>query len=189
MHYTFEKSFGGLDFLKKPLKKGDYECCRFENCTFSDTDLSEFRFLETEFIACNLSNTSIHKTSFQEIRFRHCKMLGLQFDTCNDFAFAIAFEDCQLDHSTFYQMKLNRISFKDCHLKGVDFTEATIKNIRFQNCDLLNAVFSNTNLENADLSTARNYAIDPELNWLKGAKFSIPEVFRLLEKYKIEIVQ
>jgi fluoroquinolone resistance protein len=42
-------------------------------------------------------------------------------------------------------------------------------------------------LEKADLRTAYNYSIDPSINKIKKAKFSLPGVVGLLSKYDIEI--
>jgi hypothetical protein len=52
---------------------------------------------------------------------------------------------------------------------------------------LADAKFENTILQKADLRSAFNYAIDPEINKIKKAKFSLPEVTGLLKKYDIEI--
>jgi hypothetical protein len=49
------------------------------------------------------------------------------------------------------------------------------------------SIFENTLLEKADLRTAFNYSIDPEMNRVKKAKFSIAGVTGLLDKYDIEI--
>ena len=57
----------------------------------------------------------------------------------------------------------------------------------FINCDFSGAVFENTILEKADLRTAINYSIDPEINRLKKAKFSMPGLIGLLDKYDIEL--
>jgi hypothetical protein len=51
----------------------------------------------------------------------------------------------------------------------------------------MRAIFHGTTLEKADLRTALNYAIDPENNWIRKAKFSLPAVTGLLSKYEIEI--
>ena len=115
-------------------------------------------------------------------------MLGLQFEKCNALGFSATFEGCRLNHSTFYQMKLDRTVFTETHMQGVDFTGASLKNATFRQCDLSDATFENTDLEKADLSTSVNYSLDPELNNIKGARFSFPGVLGLLEKYRIEIV-
>ncbi|MBT8190761.1 MAG: pentapeptide repeat-containing protein [Saprospiraceae bacterium] len=187
MDYITEKTYDGKDFTQDTLKKGEYELCIFINCNFSDSDLSDLLFIECEFIECNLSNCKLYGTSFQEVKFSQSKMLGLQFDSCNDFNLSISFECCKLDHSVFQKMNLSRSSFDDCQMEGVDFEEAEMMDVKLLKCDLLNANFDRTNLENADLSYSRNYRIDPERNNIKGARFSFPEVAGLLEKYNIII--
>ena len=84
-------------------------------------------------------------------------------------------------------MKLKKARFKNSNLSEVDFTEADLTNSLFDNCDLSGARFEKTILEKADLRTSRNYSIDPELNKIKKAKFSIQSIAGLLDKYDIEI--
>lgn len=187
MNYISEKTYDGKDFVVSPLPRGEYEYCVFKNCNFLEADLSKIRFINTEFVDCDFSNAKVHQTSLQDVKFRVCKLLGVQFDSCDQFNFAANFEHCRLDHSVFYQMKLNRSSFHDCQLHHVDFTEADLNNSTLTKCDLLNATFDYTNLEKADLRGAIRYSIDLETNKLRGAKFSLPEVIRLLEKYSLEI--
>jgi len=186
-NYQYEQIFKNKDYTTVPLEKGEYECCVFSNCHFSGSDLSEIRFIETEFIDCDWSNVKLEKTALQEVQFKRCKLLGLYFDHCKTFGFAATFIDCQLNHSSFYQMDLTKVSFQDCQLEEVDFTEANLEGVSMQNCDLLNATFEHTNLQNADLSNSRNYMIDPELNRIKGARFSLPDVVGLLRKYGIKV--
>ncbi len=114
-------------------------------------------------------------------------MLGLQFDMCNPIGFSGVFDACILNYSTFYQMKIKRLSFNNSQLQGVDFTEAEIVNIEITHCDLLNAKFERTNLEGADLRNSFNYSIDPEINRIRGASFSLQEVAGLLDKYDINV--
>src|SRR5699024_4545768 len=142
---------------------------------------------ETEFIDCNFSNANLSQSLFQKVVFNNCKMLGLNFDECNQFNFTAVFENSQLNHSSFYQMNLNRTKFIKCQMKGVDFTEASLKNTTLINSDLFEARFDNTNLKKADFSHSFNYSIDPELNQVKGAVFSFPEVIGLLDKFDINI--
>jgi uncharacterized protein YjbI with pentapeptide repeats len=116
-------------------------------------------------------------------------MLGLQFDHCNPFGLAFSFENCQLNHSTFFQLHLRKTVFKDCQLREIDFSEADLSNANFFDCDLSQAIFQNTNLEKADFRSSFNYVIDPENNRLKGARFSAAGISGLLEKYQIIIEQ
>jgi len=114
-------------------------------------------------------------------------MLGLSFESCNEFGFAVSFDNCILDHCSFYQAKLKKTSFKDAKIHQADFTETDLSNSVFDNCDLFRTTFENTILEKTDFLTAYNYSIDPELNRIKKAKFSMAGIAGLLDKYDIEI--
>ena len=78
-------------------------------------------------------------------------------------------------------------TFKNCSLREVDFTEAELSGSLFLECDLSDAKFEHTNLEKSDFTTALHYVIDPELNRIKGAKFSISGLSGLLIRYDIVI--
>jgi uncharacterized protein YjbI with pentapeptide repeats len=108
--YTQDKTFDRNDFSQIALTKGEYENCIFKNCNFADNDLSEFKFIDCEFSECNLSLAKLNKTVFQDIKFKDCKMLGLRFDTCNEFGLSFSFERCQLNHSSFYKTKTSLTS-------------------------------------------------------------------------------
>ncbi|HBQ61166.1 MAG TPA: hypothetical protein DD671_16485, partial [Balneolaceae bacterium] len=127
------------------------------------------------------------RTTIRDCRFLECKMVGLQFDSCNDFSFSAEFESSNLNLSSFYGVKLNNGSFKNCSLQEVDFTQTQLKETLFENCDLAKAVFSATLLQKADLTTSYNYSIDPELNQIRGAKFSLQGLPGLLDKYGIVV--
>ena len=111
--------------------------------------------------------------------------MGLRFDACNGIGLSFTFDNCTLDHSSFYQLKIKRSVFKNTGFKEADFSETDISESVFLNCDLAGAVFDNTNLEKSDLRTSYNYSIDPENNRIKRAKFSFPGVMGLLDKYGI----
>jgi uncharacterized protein YjbI with pentapeptide repeats len=101
--------------------------------------------------------------------------------------FLFYFEDCLLNDSSFYKLKLKKTSFKNCVLHYVDFTECDLTNAIFHNCDLKDATFDRTIMEKADFRTAFNYSIDPQSNKIKKAKFSLPAVTGLLDKLDIQI--
>lgn len=187
LNYFDEETYQNNDFSTEALPKGEYEGCTFRNCNFTDGDLREIRFLDCEFVACNLSNAKISNASLQDVAFNNCKILGIQFEECNPFAFDAKFNDCQINFSSFHKLKLSKGRFVNCQLHSVDFTQADMGKALVQNCDLSNAMFANTNLEKADLRTSINYSIDPELNRIKGARFSLSAVIGLLDKYRIKI--
>ena len=188
MDYTTDKTFNKVNFTQASLPKGEYENCTFNQCDFPNCDLSEIKFIDCEFKACDLSLTKIHRTAFRDVKFKECKMLGLRFDTCHDFGLAFSFDGCVLNHSCFATVKIKKTTFTNSQLKEVDFTESDLTSVVFDRCDLERATFENTVLEKADLRTSFNYSIDPEINKLKKAKFSLAGIPGLLEKYDIDIV-
>jgi len=187
MLYTEDKTFDKADFTEMFLAKGEYENCRFVNCNFSNSDLSDIKFLDCEFTGCNLSLVKLVKTGFGEVKFKDCKMLGLRFDTCNKFGFSIQVDNCNLDNSSFYQAKLIKTVFKNAQLREMDFTESDLTGSVFDNCDLSGTLFENTDIEKADFRTSYNFSIDPNINRVKKAKFSLYGLPGLLNKYDIEI--
>ncbi len=84
-------------------------------------------------------------------------------------------------------MVLKKTTFKNLNLYEADFTGCDLTGSVLDNCDLTRATFESTVIEKADLRTAFNYSIDPEINRIKKAMFSLSGVTGLLEKYDIDI--
>jgi len=185
--YFEDEVFEKIDYSVAKLPKGDYDSCSFLYCNFSNADLSNINFTDCEFRGCNMSIAKLTKTAFKGIEFIDCKLMGLHFEHCEPFLFAVSFDNCVLNFSSFYKLKLKKTRFKDSSLHEADFTDADLSLSVFENSDLARATFDNTNLEKADFRTSYNYAIDPSSNILKKAKFSLQGIVGLLYKYDIEI--
>ena len=69
----------------------------------------------------------------------------------------------------------------------MDFSATDLSASNFANCDLSGAIFDNSILEKTDFRTAYNYSINPEINKIKKAKFSVSGIAGLLDKYDIVI--
>ena len=169
------------------LLPGTYERCRFLQCNFSESDLSDYRFLECEFHHCNLDRVVLINTSLSEVKFIDCKMMGISFEHCHRVMFTPYFENCLLNFSNFFERKMPGIVFKDCNLTEVDFTAAILSEAVFTGCDFTNARFDRTVLTKTDFRGAFNFSIDPENNDVRKAKFSLATVQGLLQKYGILI--
>jgi len=179
--YQENKVFEKVDVLSI----GEYDFCTFHNCNFASSDLSSFEFLECEFRNCDLNMVVLNDTAFKDVKFINCKLQGVDFQYCNSFLLSLGFEDCSLKLASFYKLQLKATVFSNCNLQEVDFVESNLMAAKFDNCDLNAAIFENTNLERADFNTAYNYSLDPALNKLQKAKFSIPDVVGLLAKFDI----
>jgi fluoroquinolone resistance protein len=185
--YVEGKLFNKTDFKENTLAKGEFENCSLTNCEFSNTDLSDIKFIDCSFTSCNLSLAKLANTALREVTFKDSKMLGLRFDKCHDLGFSVSFENCNLGQSSFYQVKLKKTIFTKTQLHEVDFAECDLTAARFDGCDLMRALFENTILDKTDFRTAYNFSIDPSINRMKKARFSLSGLPGLLSKYDIEI--
>jgi fluoroquinolone resistance protein len=185
--YIEDQTFERINFATTAFPAGNYENCTFEACDFSNANISGFSFSECRFNNCNVSLVKTHNTTFTAVRFSDCKLVGLPFDTCNPLLLSVSFENCTLNFASFYKRNLKKTVFKRCLLHEADFTEANLAGSQFDACDLSRAVFENTVLEGVDFRTAFHYSIDPAINRVKGAKFSLAGIAGLLDKYDIQI--
>lgn len=169
------------------IQLAEYENCKFIQCDFSNQDLSGYKFIDCQFILCNLSLVKLQKTVLQDVVFKDCKLLGIKFELSNPYSLSFSFDGCQLNHASFYQLKIPKTIFKQTALVEVDFAETNLYAASFQDCDLSGANFDNTNLENADLRTAYHFSIHPMKNKIKKARFSSNNLNGLLDSFHILI--
>ncbi|TDX00327.1 pentapeptide repeat-containing protein [Dinghuibacter silviterrae] len=183
--YTADKVFDQVDFGQTNLETGHFEQCRFDRCVFPD--LSSRKFSECVFDGCNLSLAVLTNTAFRDVAFKRCRMWGLLFHHCVKFGTSFSFEDCSLNHSSFFGTKLKGTLFKDTQLHEVDFSEADLTEAVFDNCTLTKANFHDTLLTKADLRYAFDFVIDPEYNKVAKARFSAKGLAGLLQRYGIVV--
>ena len=181
------QEFKGVDFRTDRLASGEYELCTFINCIFRDTDLTGSGFAECEFVDCDFSNAHGKSIIMRDLKFKNCKMLGFRFDQCNPFLLSFYFEDCFLNFTSFYKLKIKGTKFLNCVINQADFTGADLSQSVFYKCDLNGAIFQNTILAGANFQSAWEFNIDPEVNLLKGAQFSVGNLAGLLTKHKLKI--
>ena len=58
-------------------------------------------FVECTFEGCDLTNTNISHTIFNDVTFERCKMVGLQFETCDQLLMSFKFVGCNLSVASF----------------------------------------------------------------------------------------
>ena len=182
-----QKTFEKVVYIGQKINNREFEDCIFKNCDFSNSNFCNNTFMDCEFIDCNLSMTQLDGTSLKTVRFKNCKLLGIQFHSCADFMFGVNFQDCILDYSSFANKKMPKTHFNSCSLKEVSFIGTNLTNSVFENSNLAGAIFNDTQLTAVDFTTAYNYKIDPEFNPMKKAKFSTQGIPGLLDKYDIKI--
>jgi len=180
--------FTNKDFENRDPGPGEYELCEFRGVDLSGKNMAGMRFIDCVFTGCDLSRATFSKkTEWRDTRFSGSKLMGIHFEDCNDFLFSASFENCNLQYSSFYGMKLKNILFRKCGLRETDFTLADLTGAVIGDCDLALARFENTILEKTDLRHSYNFSIDPERNRIKKARFSLAYIQGLLEKYEIQV--
>ena len=97
------------------------------------------------------------------------------------------FENCVLNFSSFFRLKIPKTKFADCQINDADFVETDLTMAVFNNCDLKGTMFNDSVLVKVDFSTAYNFDIDLEQNKINKAKFSRLGLEGLLRKYDLEI--
>lgn len=180
-----DQVYDEINFSASEIPGRQFVNCTFNKCIFSSSDLSNKEFLDCIFNACDLSLVNLSNTGMKSVQFKNSKLMGIDFSRCSDFLFAVEFEKCLLDFTIFTEKKLKKTRFMNCSLKEADFTAVDLSYAVFDECDLNLATFVQCNLEHADFRSAFNYAIDPDQNKLRKAKFCYPAVLGLLAKYNV----
>jgi fluoroquinolone resistance protein len=179
-----------LALAHRELVASEFYDCQFIRCSLLEAVLRKCRFINCTFQNCDLSLGQFPETVWSGALFEDTKLLGINWTLASWPAAGLGeplqFVRCALNHATFLGLELREASFLDCTLLNVDFREADLSQAQFAGSDLLGSLFAQTNLTQADFSRARNYQIDPALNILKQAHFSLPEAMALL--YSLDIV-
>ena len=82
---------------------------------------------------------------------------------------------------------MNKTIFKNSKVHKCFFNKTSLIEADFSNCDLLETTFHNCNLSKSNFCNAINYDINPLVNNIKKAKFSLPEAVGLLRGFDIII--
>jgi fluoroquinolone resistance protein len=178
----FEKE--DIELFSHPVQ---FTNCIFKNIDFSEQELNGSEFIECRFESCNFSMSKLDECMLNDIHFSDCKLLGVDFGKCSKFLFSVSFKHCLLNYVLFFKNDLKKTTFINCEIKEASFIECNLTSSFFDNCNLEDTSFEQNNLENANLSTARNYRIDPLVNRIKKASFSLPDVVGLLYQFDIDI--
>jgi uncharacterized protein YjbI with pentapeptide repeats len=182
-----DKTFEKVSYPNSAISNREFEGCVFKNCDFSNADFSQNRFTDCQFVGCNLAMLKLNRSTLHDVTFRECKLTGIDFSKCEEFLFTVRFENCLLDYASFLKRKMPKTYFINSSLKNAVFEGATLTKAVFDNTDLAGAVFEGAQLNEANLVTAYNYTIDPEVCNIKKARFSQSGLSGLLTKYGIRI--
>jgi fluoroquinolone resistance protein len=169
--------------------------CSFNQCSFQSTAFKACHFQGCTFKKCNLSLMEVDGTVIRNTQFDDCKVIGVNWvkaswgkQDIHQLFKSVDFEGCVLNYSSFMGLSLPKINLSRCMIREVDFSEANLKQANCSFSDFTNSQFRHTDLSEADFTGATNYFIQPYLNTIKKARFSLPEAMSLLYNLDIEIV-
>ena len=183
-----DKTFEKVMYTDQVIKGREFQGCTFKSCDFMNSDFSFNTFHDCTFEACNLSMMKLKASTLNNAVFKGCKVLGVNFSECSEFLFHVRFESCVLDYASFAGRKMQKTKLTDCSAKEATFSLADLSGSVFEKTDLWGAVFNRTNLTAANFITAFNYTIDPEINNIKKASFSMDGLTGLLVRHNINVV-
>jgi uncharacterized protein YjbI with pentapeptide repeats len=179
-----DRHFASVSCPDAELAGIEFFQCRFDACQFLRSSFQKCRFEQCVFEKCDLSLLKVLESSFVGVRFLHTKMLGIDWTQAAT-PLTLSFQGCNISHSTFTRLSVQRMEMIECIAREVDFTGTNLTRANLAKTDFLGSRFVDTNLSYADFSKASNYAIDPRTNRLKKAVFTLPEAVSLLSAFDL----
>ena len=186
-----DRNFERLRLDHAQIDSASFLDCQFTGCSLVEAVLSACRFQRCSFVDCDLSLVEISGSQFASVVFEASKLVGVDWTRAHRPEHTLGkpfkFIDCMLNHGTFIGLDLQGVEITDSLVHEVDFRETNLSEAVFSGTDLQGSLFLDTDLRTADLGSARNYQINPAINKLGGARFSLPEAISLLYALDIEL--
>jgi uncharacterized protein YjbI with pentapeptide repeats len=175
--YT-DRAFERVTYRAKMVNRRAFDNCTFTKCIFQEITFQNCKFRNCTFSGCNLRLMRVAGSSFRETIFKQSAVTGVNWGegswSKSGLLDSIGFSESEVSYSVFFGLALTKMVMAKCVAKNADFAEANLTQADFTATDFAEARFLHTNLTEANFTHARNYAIDPGLNNVKGAKFSLP---------------
>ena len=190
--YFEDQQFEGLRYSGET-----FAYLRFTDCTFVDCVFEECRLVGCSFAGCTFQKCKIIRlkaadhTQIQYAAFTGCHLLSIPWgdlQPAGRFAEPIRkLEDCCLRYNTFVEMNLQKFDFSEAEICDSMFAQCQLTECNFSHCNLERTEFFQCDLRKADFRNACGYQIELMSSQLRGARFSFPEVVRLLDSMEIKI--
>ena len=173
------------------LKGEDYIDCTFEGCRWQGPRIENCSFVGCTFRKCQWSGVVFSFTRMTDARLENCAFRGIAWGGLRGKSALAqplaAVKNCMFQYNDFSGMSLIGFDFSGSEFRDCRFDNCKLSGACFQGVRLGESQFTRCTLEKADFRDAEGYAIDPAVNTLKGARFSFPDVVRLLDGTGIRI--
>ncbi len=169
------------------MERKEFEQITFKNKQFYSDELENAVLTDCIFYECKISGLSLKNTRFHGVQFNYCKIEGVSFTQLNRLVLDMNFNECLIRSSNFTDLDIKKTKFIKCTITDSDFINTILKEADFSSSDLKGSVFHNADLREAFFENAVNYNINPAVNRIKKAVFSLPEALNLLSHLDIII--
>lgn len=184
------ETFDGLEAPEIERNGIVFYDCTFTGCNLARSRLSACRFVACTFVACDLGLIDLTDCVVREGSFEDCKLIGVVWNRLRSdpgLPPEIDLFRCDAAYGDFSDLDLSERRLQGCRLHDATFTRTALVGTDLRDSDLTGAHFVDCDLRRADLRGATNYRIDPRANRIEGGKFSLPDVWGLLEGFGIEL--
>lgn len=177
--------------LTGSLRGEEYADCTFTRCRWQDLRVENCSFANCTFAGCQWSGVVFSFSQMREGRFTGCAFRGIAWGGLQGKSALArplaAAENCMFQYNDFSGMALAGFDFSSCQFRDCRFDSCRLTGADFNGVRLGESQFTRCTLDRADFRDAQGYVIAPADNTLKGARFSFPDVVRLLDGTGIKI--
>lgn len=167
------------------LANAEFEDCVFRRCRWTGVRVENCRFNACTLERCSLSGVVFSFTTMKDAWLVGCAVRGVAWGGLQGktgvFQPIAKIENSSFRYSDFSGMALNGFDWTGAELQQCTFDETRLAGASFSGVRLGASRFTRCDLQKADFRGAEEYVIDLESNRLKGARFSFPDVVRLLD--------
>ena len=181
-----DESFAGLTVAKADLSGREFVRCTFTHVVLPESDWSDTRVEDCRFEGCDLTRLRMIGTAMRGAEFVNCRLTGVDWSQLRPNP-TLAFDECNLQYSSFVKMNLTGTRFTRSRLTDVNFLEARLVETAFPGSDLTGCRFEDCDARGADFSSARGVAIDPARNRLTGARVALDAAVLIVEAFGLRV--
>lgn len=189
--YMEGKTITDKVFQEITAEQCEFEECIFENCRFEECSIIRCTFLNCRFYNCTILSLSAKYSEVKNATFKKCNLIGVHWNELlpsGRYSHAInKLESCYIKYNSFVEMTFIKFDFSGNSIQESVFEQCILTESNFQGCRLEKTQFYKCDIRKADFRNAAGYMIDITSNKLNDAKFSYPDVIRLLDSLQIKI--
>ena len=117
----------------------------FEDCVFTDNDLTEANMANSEFRNCRFDGVVLNITIFTDAKFKNCQFHRVQMEETD-------LERASIENSVFLSSEFHFVNFMHNHLTNVVFKDVCIGHTHLSDSHLTDVTIEDSELYDSDFS-------------------------------------